>query len=70
MNPLPSPACAVRPELGRLRAAAAEILGRQVHVTGSGSAMFAFASDDRAESLADAVRQGLPGVTARVARLV
>jgi 4-diphosphocytidyl-2-C-methyl-D-erythritol kinase len=69
-NDLAAPACAVRPELGRLRAAAAEILGRPVHITGSGSAMFAVASYDRAVSLAHAVREALPGLAVCATRLV
>lgn len=45
-NDLASAACAVRPSLGELRAAAARSAESPVHVTGSGSALFVVARDE------------------------
>lgn len=69
-NDLAEPACAVRPELRRLLARAAEAVGRTVHITGSGSAVFAVVPNGEAESLAVTARSALPGIDVRTARLV
>lgn len=69
-NDLAAPACSVRPELARPRAAGADALGRPVHITGSGSAMFAVVDPADAEALADKLGRAVPGVIVRAARLV
>jgi len=69
-NDLAGPACMVAPGLAPLRAAAAEAIGREPHITGSGSAMFAVVDAGQAQGLADRLRGALPGVAVRVSRLV
>lgn len=67
-NDLAQAACAVRPALADLRAAAASETGLPVHVTGSGSALFVVADDqDHAARLAGTFREEL-SVAARAIR--
>jgi len=65
-NDLAAAADRVAPDLPILRASIAEILGAPVHVTGSGSAMFAFARGDGLEIL----RRSLPQVAFITTRLI
>ena len=69
-NDLAAPAGAVAPGLARLRGLAAAALGRPVHITGSGSTMFALAAPGEAERLVNLATSSLPGVTAKAADLV
>jgi len=68
-NDLAGPACAVRPGLAGLRAAAAGALGCPVHITGSGSAMFALVDPGEAGPRAALVRAVLPGLATLATRL-
>jgi 4-diphosphocytidyl-2-C-methyl-D-erythritol kinase len=62
-NDLDSAAALVAPPLGPLRARLAAALNRPIHMTGSGSTLFALASsDDEAHSLAAKART-VPGIT-------
>lgn len=59
-NDLATAACAVRPALGELRAAAARSAESPVHVTGSGSALFVVSRDEEhARWLVDHLREDL-----------
>ncbi len=59
-NDLTEPALQVRPELRAIRDTAAAALGRPVHVSGSGSSLFAVAADARdAAAMAATVKQQL-----------
>ena len=69
-NDLADPAGVVRPELDALRRAAARALGRPGHITGSGSARFAGLEPGGTDQIAAGLRGSLPGVVARIARLV
>lgn len=69
-NDLAEAACVVRPELRRLRERASAALGRPVHVTGSGSAMFALVGGEEPKRLAARVRAGLPGASVFLTALV
>lgn len=69
-NDLAEPACAVRPELTLLRMRAREVLDKEVHITGSGSAMFAIVEPGSAAALAERVRAQVPGLAALATRLV
>ncbi len=68
-NDLADPACAVRPELADLRRRASAALGCPVHITGSGSAMFAVAQAGEAQHMAATVRDAVPSLAARTTRL-
>lgn len=63
-NDLATPACAVRPELDELRRRASEALGCTVHITGSGSAMFALTEAGETAKMAATVRDRVPGLAA------
>jgi 4-diphosphocytidyl-2C-methyl-D-erythritol kinase len=53
-NDLAAAAEQVRPQIRQIRAVACRVLGAAVHVTGSGSAMFAFGAARQAKLLSDA----------------
>jgi 4-diphosphocytidyl-2-C-methyl-D-erythritol kinase len=65
-NDLAEPAMSVTPELADLRARLTEALGRRVHVTGSGAAMFVLARD-RDEASALSAQASAAGDVAAVA---
>lgn len=69
-NDLAAPAIRVRPALGELRAEASRLLGRAVHVTGSGSGLFVVCRAGEGGALAGAVRGALGGAAVRVCRLL
>ena len=69
-NDLAEPACAVQPELTSLRMRAREVLGEEVHITGSGSAMFAIVESGAAAPLAERLRAQVPGLAALATRLI
>lgn len=67
-NDLAEPAFQVAPQLGHLRDLAQKATGLAVHVTGSGSTLFAMASSDsHGLELADRL-QGISGLTCRLTR--
>jgi 4-diphosphocytidyl-2-C-methyl-D-erythritol kinase len=69
-NDLAEPALVVRPELRTLRDAAADLLRREVHVSGSGSTLFAVAADRaEADALGRSVREALQLPAVAVATL-
>lgn len=70
-NDLAGPACAVEPRLAAVLGVLRSSLGVPVHVTGSGSTMFAFAeSDAEASRMATRAREACPGVFAAPTRLI
>lgn len=69
-NDLAEPACAVRPELATLRHRAREVLGHAVHITGSGSAMFAIAEPGSAAACVERLRAHVPELASLVTRLL
>jgi 4-diphosphocytidyl-2-C-methyl-D-erythritol kinase len=70
-NDLTAPAEKVQPALGPIRAAAAAALGQPVHVTGSGSTMFAIAADEKdAKSMVSKLKKAKVGAVAIVAKVV
>ena len=69
-NDLASPACAVQPRLGELRAKATEALGCPVHVSGSGSTLFVLPAEGQAASLVEKARHALPEVETWPTRLL
>ncbi len=69
-NDLETPAAAVAPALAPLRAAVSAAIGRPLHMTGSGSTLFAITtSRDEARALATRA-SAIPGITAIPSRLV
>lgn len=69
-NDLADPAGTVRPELARLQRASAGTLGCPVHITGSGSAMFAVVEPRDADQTTAGPRGSLPGVVPHIAQFV
>ncbi len=70
-NDLAIPAERAEPRLAELRRAAERVLGAPLHITGSGSTMFALFSDhEAARAGAAALGAGLPGCRALAARLL
>lgn len=72
-NDLERAAEAVEPRLGELRQRLRELLGRSVHMSGSGSTLFVFAEatgPNAADAIADRVQTALPGVAAVATRLI
>ena len=69
-NDLEAPAFAVRPELREICARASAVLGREVHLTGSGSTAFALVGAGESGPAAAQVRAALPGVAVLSSRLV
>lgn len=67
-NDLAAPACTLAPEVGRVQHALASALDRPVFVTGSGSTVFAHATDPVAD--VKRAREAMPGVPVRVVSLV
>jgi 4-diphosphocytidyl-2-C-methyl-D-erythritol kinase len=64
VNDLAGPACRVQPELAEYRSRMEDVIGKRVHVTGSGAGLFVLCEmvDE-----ADAIRAGLPGELADIA---
>jgi 4-diphosphocytidyl-2-C-methyl-D-erythritol kinase len=70
-NDLATPACHVEPRLRDLIDRLSATLNAHIHVTGSGSTLFALAeSDEHAHRLAREARDALPEVAAAATRLV
>lgn len=68
-NDLADAACAVQPDLAKVRAQVSGLTGRDVHVTGSGSGLFIVASDgDDAKALSEQVE--VHGVVARAVQTI